>query len=48
MGWEAYVAGSILYDWFPIIPNWSFALIVTLSLIAVNLMNVHNYGEFES
>ncbi len=47
MGWEAFVAGKILHGWFPMIPIWGYMLIVTLSLIAVNLMNVKNYGEFE-
>ncbi|MFW2178429.1 MULTISPECIES: amino acid permease [unclassified Moraxella] len=47
MGWEAYVAGKILHLWFPMIPIWGYMLIVTLSLMVVNLMNVKNYGEFE-
>lgn len=47
MGWEAFVAGTILHSWFPVVPGWGFALIVTLSLIVVNFMNVRNYGEFE-
>ncbi|MFV3333546.1 amino acid permease [Pseudomonas sp. NY15437] len=47
MGWEAFVAGNILNSWFPMIPGWGFALIVTLSLIVVNFMNVRSYGEFE-
>lgn len=47
MGWEAYVAGKILHTWFPMIPIWGYMLLVTLSLIIVNLMNVKNYGEFE-
>ena len=47
MGWEAFVAGTILNSWFPMIPGWSFALIVTLALMLVNFMNVRNYGEFE-
>ncbi len=47
MGWEAFVAGKILHSWFPMIPIWGYMLIVTLSLIVVNLMNVKNYGEFE-
>ncbi|MBV7486213.1 amino acid permease [Bordetella sp. BOR01] len=47
MGWEAYVAGQILHSWFPFVPDWGYALIVTVSLIAVNFMNVRNYGEFE-
>lgn len=47
MGWEAYVAGKILHDWFPMIPIWGYMLIVTISLVLVNLMKVKNYGEFE-
>ncbi|GAB1579111.1 amino acid permease [Bordetella petrii] len=47
MGWEAYVAGQILHDWFPFVPDWGYALLVTVSLVAVNFMNVRNYGEFE-
>lgn len=47
MGWEAYVAGQILHNWLPEIPNWVFALILTISLIGVNFMNVKKYGEFE-
>lgn len=47
MGWEAFVAGTILNNWFPMIPVWGFALIVTISLIFVNFMNVRSYGEFE-
>lgn len=47
MGWEAYVAGKILHLWFPMIPIWGYMLIVTVSLIFVNLLNVKNYGEFE-
>lgn len=47
MGWEAFVAGKILSSWFPMIPVWGFALIVAVSLIIVNFMNVRSYGEFE-
>ncbi len=47
MGWEAFVAGQILHNWFPFVPAWGYALIVTLSLIGINLMNVRSYGEFE-
>ena len=47
MGWEAYVAGKILNLWFPMIPTWGYMLIVTLSLMFVNMLNVKNYGEFE-
>lgn len=47
MGWEAYVAGQILHGWFPAIADWVFALVLTLSLVGVNFMNVQKYGEFE-
>ena len=47
MGWEAYVAGKILNNWFPIFPIWGYMLAVTLALIIINLMDVKNYGEFE-
>ena len=47
MGWEAYVAGKILNLWFPMIPIWGYMLIVTLSLMFINMLNVKNYGEFE-
>ncbi|PIT13456.1 amino acid permease [Snodgrassella alvi] len=47
MGWEAYVAGKILNNWFPIIPIWGYMLAVTIALVIINLMDVKNYGEFE-
>ncbi|WP_321945328.1 amino acid permease [Paraburkholderia sp. J10-1] len=47
MGWEAYVAGQILHAWFAPIPDWGFALMLTIALIGANLMNVKNFGEFE-
>ena len=47
MGWEAYVAGKILNNWFPVFPIWSYMLAVTVALVVINLMDVKNYGEFE-
>ncbi|GAA5020014.1 GABA permease [Acinetobacter puyangensis] len=47
MGWEAYVAGKILHDWFPFIPVWGYMLLVIIGLVWVNLQDVKNYGEFE-
>jgi GABA permease len=47
MGWEAYVAGKILNSWFPFIPIWAYMVLVIGGLVAVNLQNVKNYGEFE-
>ncbi|AUZ05991.1 MULTISPECIES: amino acid permease [Vitreoscilla] len=47
MGWEAYVAGAILNQWFPIIPLWGYMTIVTVALMCVNFLPVKSYGEFE-
>lgn len=47
MGWEAYVAGQILSNWFPFLPSWGFSLIVTSLLVGLNFMSVKNFGEFE-
>lgn len=47
LGWEAYVAGGILHAWFPIIPIWAFMLLIAISLVLVNFLDVKNYGEFE-
>lgn len=47
MGWEAYVAGKILNNWFPFIPIWVYMVVVIGALVVVNLQNVKNYGEFE-
>ncbi|WP_434777406.1 amino acid permease [Neisseria sp. Ec49-e6-T10] len=44
---EANVAGLILNGWFPQIPVWVYALVVTVLLTVTNLFNVKNYGEFE-
>lgn len=47
MGWEAYVAGSILHSWFPMIPIWGYMLAVTIFFTVINLLEVKKYGEFE-
>lgn len=47
MGWEAFVAGKILHNWFPFIPIWGYMLMVTVALVWVNLRDVKNFGEFE-
>lgn len=47
MGWEAYVAGKILHEWFPMIPVWGYMLFVIVALVIVNMFDVKNYGEFE-
>ena len=40
MGWEAYVAGKILNNWFPFIPIWVYMTVVIVALVVVNLQNV--------
>jgi len=44
---EVVVAGSFLQYWLPAIPLWVLSLVCSIVLIAVNMMNVKNYGEFE-
>ena len=47
MAWEAYVAGIILHDWWPVMSVPLYTALVTALLIGVNFMQVRNYGEFE-
>lgn len=47
MAWEAGVAGNILHQWIPALPADVFTLIVTATLIWLNLFNVKSYGEVE-
>ncbi|TCM68026.1 gamma-aminobutyrate:proton symporter (AAT family) [Acinetobacter calcoaceticus] len=47
MAWEAYIAGLILNEWFPLISVNMFTLIMTLLLISINFMRVSKYGEVE-
>ncbi|AOA59130.1 amino acid permease [Acinetobacter larvae] len=47
MAWEAYVAGLILHEWFPVLSVNVFTLLMTLILIAINFMKVSKYGEVE-
>ena len=44
---EATAAATILHSWVPALPQWSWALAVTLLLTVTNLFSVANYGEFE-
>ena len=44
---EATAGALILGDWFPAVPQWAFALIITGLLVGSNLLSVGNYGEFE-
>ena len=44
---EATAGALILGDWFPGVPQWVFALVITGLLVVTNLFSVGNYGEFE-
>ncbi len=44
---EATAGALILGNWFPAVPQWAFALLITGLLVATNLFSVGNYGEFE-
>jgi GABA permease len=44
---EATAGALILGDWFPAVPQWVFALVITGLLVVTNLFSVGNYGEFE-
>ena len=44
---EATAAATILNAWVPGVPQWTWALVVTLLLTVTNLFSVANYGEFE-
>lgn len=44
---EVVVAGSFLQFWFTDIPLWVLSMASAVLIIAVNMMNVKNYGEFE-
>ena len=44
---EATAAATILNSWLPGIPQWVWALGITLVLTVTNLFSVANYGEFE-
>ncbi|MDU0312529.1 amino acid permease [Phycicoccus sp. M110.8] len=44
---EATAGALILGDWFPAVPQWLFALVITGLLVGTNLFSVGNYGEFE-
>ncbi|MDT7679136.1 MAG: permease, partial [Pseudonocardiales bacterium] len=44
---EATAAATILNSWVPSVPQWTWALVVTVLLTVTNLFSVANYGEFE-
>ncbi|WP_433801183.1 amino acid permease [Actinomycetospora sp. CA-084318] len=44
---EATAAATILNSWVTSVPQWTWALLVTVLLTVTNLFDVSNYGEFE-
>lgn len=44
---EVIAAGSFLQYWFPAMSLWSLSFICAIFIVAINLMNVKRYGEFE-
>ncbi|HEV7470932.1 MAG: gabP [Pseudonocardia sp.] len=44
---EATAAATILNSWVTSVPQWTWALIITVLLTVTNLFSVANYGEFE-
>ncbi|MEH7097437.1 amino acid permease [Neobacillus vireti] len=44
---EVIAAGSFLQYWFPSMSLWSLSFISAIFIVAINLMNVKKYGEFE-
>lgn len=44
---EATAAATILNSYVPALPQWTWALVITLLLTVSNLFSVANYGEFE-
>ncbi len=44
---EVIAAGSFLQYWFPSMSLWSLSFISAIFIVAINLMNVKRYGEFE-
>jgi amino acid transporter, AAT family len=44
---EVIAAGSFLQYWFPALSLWSLSFISAIFIVAINLMNVKRYGEFE-
>jgi GABA permease len=44
---EATAAATILNSWITAVPQWLWALVITVLLTVTNLFDVSNYGEFE-
>jgi GABA permease len=47
VAFEAVVVGRIFHEWFPAVPDWTFALAGMLVFTATNLMSLRSFGETE-
>lgn len=47
VAFEAVVVGRIFHEWFPTVPDWTFALGGMLVFTATNLMSLRSFGETE-
>jgi gamma-aminobutyrate permease len=47
LGVEATAGAAIAHRWLPVVPQWTWALVLMLLLTGTNLFSVRSYGEFE-
>jgi len=47
LAYEAVVGGETLTNWFPVVPSWSWSLLLLLVFIGTNLISVRTFGETE-
>ncbi len=47
IGAEVTAAGIYMSYWFPDVPQWTWVVLVSALLVALNSMQVHRFGEFE-
>ncbi|BCT77790.1 gamma-aminobutyrate permease [Sinomonas cyclohexanicum] len=47
VAFEAVVVGRIFHEWFPSVPDWTFALAGMLVFTFTNLMSLRSFGETE-
>ncbi|MFC7393632.1 amino acid permease [Scopulibacillus cellulosilyticus] len=44
---EATITGTMIHDWFPLIPSWAGTLALPVLMTITNMYSVKSYGEFE-
>ncbi|ONI89701.1 amino acid transporter [Saccharothrix sp. ALI-22-I] len=47
VGIEATAGAAIVHRWVPAVPQWTWALVLTILLVLTNLYSVRAFGEFE-